>query len=64
MFKRIGLLILANLAVFVVLSIVLTIVQAVLGVNFGTMAGAQLNLSTLFIFSMVVGFTGSLISLL
>ena len=63
MFKRIGLLILANLAVFVVLSIVLTIVQAVLGVNFGTMAGAQLNLSTLFIFSMVVGFTGSLISL-
>ena len=63
MFNRIGLLILANLAVFVVLSIVLTIVQAVLGVNFGTMAGAQLNLSTLFIFSMVVGFTGSLISL-
>ena len=33
MFKRIGLLILANLAVFVMLSIVLTIVQMIFGVN-------------------------------
>ena len=64
MFKRIGLLILANLAVFVVLSVVLSIVQMVFGLNFGTMAGSNLNLSTLFIFSMVVGFTGSVISLL
>lgn len=64
MLKRIGLLILANLAVFVVLSVVLTIVQMVFGVNFGTMAGKSLNLTTLFIFSMVVGFTGSIISLL
>lgn len=64
MFKRIGLLILANLAVFVVLSVVLSIVQMVFGINFGTMAGSSLNLSTLFIFSMVVGFTGSVISLL
>ena len=63
MFKRIGLLILANLAVFVMLSIVLTIVQMVFGVNFGTMSGSSLNLGTLFIFSMVIGFTGSLISL-
>ena len=63
MFKRIGLLILANLAVFVMLSIVLTIVQMVFGVNFGTMSGKSLNLGALFIFSMVVGFTGSLISL-
>lgn len=64
MLKRIGLLILANLAVFVVLSVVLTIVQMVFGVNFSGMAGKSLNLTTLFIFSMVVGFTGSIISLL
>lgn len=63
MFKRIGLLILANLAVFIMLSIVLTIIQMVFGVNFGGMAGQSLNLGTLFIFSMVVGFAGSTISL-
>lgn len=63
MLKRIGLLILANFAVFVMLSIILTIVQMVFGVNFGTMSGRSLNLGTLFIFAMVVGFSGSLISL-
>ncbi len=63
MFKRIGLLVLANFAVFIMLSIVLTIVQMVFGVNFGAMAGSNLNLATLFIFAMVVGFSGSLISL-
>lgn len=63
MFKRIGLLILANLAVFIMLSILLTVVQMVFGVNFGTMAGSNLNIGTLFVFSMVVGFSGSLISL-
>ena len=42
MFKRIGLLVLANLAVFIMLSVVLTIVQMVFGVNFGGMAGADL----------------------
>ena len=56
MFKRIGLLVLANLAVFIMLSVILTVVQMVFGVNFGTMAGSSLNLSALFIFSMVVGF--------
>lgn len=55
MFKRIGLLVLANLAVFIMLSVILTVVQMVFGVNFGTMAGSSLNLSTLFIFSMIVG---------
>ena len=45
MFKRIGLLILANLAVFIMLSILLTVVQMVFGVNFGTMAGSNLNLA-------------------
>ncbi len=64
MLKRFGFLLLANLAVFVVLSVVLTIVQMVFGINFSTMAGSSLNLTTLFIFSMVVGFTGSVISLL
>lgn len=63
MLKRIGLLILANFAVFIMLSIILTIVQMVFGVNFGTMSGRSLNLGTLFIFAMVVGFSGSLISL-
>lgn len=64
MFKRIGLLVLANLAVFIVLSLVLSVVQMVFGVNFGTMSGTQLNFGALFVFSMVVGFTGSVISLL
>lgn len=63
MLKRIGLLILANLAVFIMLSIILTIVQMVFGINFGTMTGKSLNLGTLFVFAMVVGFSGSLISL-
>ena len=64
MFKRIGLLVLANLAVFIMLSVVLTVIQMVFGVSFGTMTGQSLNLGTLFLFSMVVGFTGSFISLL
>lgn len=64
MLKRFGFLILANLAVFVMLSIVLTVVQMVFGVNFGTMSGRSLNLGTLFVFSMVIGFGGSFISLL
>lgn len=63
MLKRIGLLILANFAIFIMLSLVLTVISMVFGVNFGTMAGSSLNLGALFIFSMVVGFTGSLISL-
>ena len=64
MLKRFGFLFLANLAVFLMLSIVLTVVQMVFGVNFGTMTGRSLNIGTLFVFSMVVGFTGSIISLL
>lgn len=64
MLKRFGFLLLANLAVFIMLSIVLTVVQMLTGVNFGTMTGTNLNIGALFIFSMVVGFTGSIISLL
>ncbi len=64
MFKRIGLLVLVNLAVFLMISIVLGIIQATTGMSFGTMTGTNLNLTSLFVFSMVVGFTGSMISLL
>ena len=49
---------------FIMLSVILTVVQMVFGINFGTMAGSNLNLGTLFIFAMVVGFSGSIISLL
>ena len=58
MFKRIGLLILANLAIFIMLSVILTVIQMVFGINFGTMSGKSLNLGTLFVFAMVVGFSG------
>lgn len=64
MLKRIGLLFLANLAIFIMLSVILTVVQMVFGINFGTMAGSSLNLGTLFVFAMVVGFSGSILSLL
>ena len=46
MFKRIGLLILANLAIFIMLSVILTVIQMVFGINFGTMSGKSLNLGT------------------
>ena len=58
MLKRIGLLILANFAVFIMLSAILLVIQMVFGVNFGTMAGSSINFTALFIFSMVVGFSG------
>lgn len=63
MFKRIGLLILANFAVFIMLSVILNVISMVTGINFGTMSGQSLNLGALFVFAMVVGFSGSLISL-
>ena len=63
MFKRIGLLILANFAIFIMLSVILTVISMVTGINFGTMSGKSLNLGALFVFAMVVGFSGSLISL-
>lgn len=64
MLKRIGLFILTNLAILVVLGIVLNIITAVFGVNFGQIAGANQNFGTLLIFAAVVGFTGSILSLL
>ncbi len=64
MLKRIGLFILTNLAVLVVLNIVLAIISMVFGVDFGGIAGANQDLGALFVFAAVVGFSGSIISLL
>lgn len=57
--KRIALFLATNLAVILVLSVVLSL----LGVNH-YLTGSGLNLTSLMIFSLVVGFTGSIFSLL
>jgi heat shock protein HtpX len=57
--KRIFLFLLTNIAVLAVMSIVLSL----LGVN-RFLAGSGLNLPALMVFSLVVGFTGSIVSLL
>lgn len=62
--KRIGLLILTNIAIVVMLGIVLNVVSLLTGLNFGQMAGANLDVAALFVFALVVGFAGSIISLL
>ena len=62
--KRIGLLILTNIAIVVMLGIVLNVVSLLTGLNFGQMAGANLNVAALLVFALVVGFAGSIISLL
>lgn len=62
--KRIALLIATNIAIVVMLGIVLNIVSAVTGLNFGQMAGTNLDISALLVFSLIVGFAGSFISLL
>ncbi|MCD8339951.1 MAG: protease HtpX [Burkholderiales bacterium] len=64
MLRRIGFFLITNLAILVIFSIVLTIVQAVFGVNFGHIAGANQDYLTLLIYAAVIGFTGSIISLL
>lgn len=61
--KRIALFIATNLAIMVVLSIFLMVLSTVFGINF-RMGGPELNLGPLMLFSLVVGFTGSFISLL
>ena len=63
-FKRIALLILTNIAIVVMLGIVLNVVSMLTGLNFGQMAGSSLNMTSLFVFALVVGFAGSIISLL
>lgn len=64
MLKRIGLLILTNIAVVVMLNIVLAVVGMVFGINFGGMAGSSLDMEALSVFAVIVGFSGAVISLL
>jgi heat shock protein HtpX len=61
--KRIALFVLTNLAIMIVLMVFLTVLSAVFGINFNV-GGRSLNLGSLAIFSLVVGFTGAIISLL
>lgn len=62
--KRIALLILTNIAIVVMLGIVLNVVSLLTGINFGQMAGKSLIITSLLVFAFVVGFAGSIISLL
>jgi heat shock protein HtpX len=62
--KRIALFVLTNLAIMVVLMLFLNIISAVFGINFAGVGGRQLDLGALAVFALVVGFTGSFISLL
>jgi heat shock protein HtpX len=61
--KRIALFVLTNLAIMIVLMVFLTVLSAVFGINFN-IGGRALNVGGLAIFSLVVGFTGAIISLL
>jgi heat shock protein HtpX len=61
--KRIALFVLTNLAIMIVLMLTLTVLSAFFGIRFD-LGGQTLNLGSLAIFSLVVGFTGSFISLL
>lgn len=61
--KRIALFVATNLAIIVVLMMFLNILGAVFGINFGAIAGPQIDLFALAIFALVVGFTGAFISL-
>ena len=62
--KRIALLILTNIAIVVMLGIVRNVVSLLTGITFGQMAGKSLNITSLLVFAFVVGFAGSIISLL
>jgi heat shock protein HtpX len=61
--KRIALFVLTNLAIMIVLVLTLTVLSAVFGINFN-IGGRTLNIGSLAIFSLVVGFAGAFISLL
>ena len=61
--KRIALFVLTNLAIMAVLVLFLTVLSSVFGINFN-LGGQTLNIGSLAIFSLVVGFTGAFISLL
>jgi len=62
--KRIALFILTNIAIVFMLGIVLNAISLLTGLNFGQMAGANLDITALFVFALVVGFSGAIISLL
>lgn len=64
MLKRIGLFVLMNIAIVAMLGIVLNVVSALTGLDFGQMVGSDIDITALFVFSLVVGFSGSVISLL
>lgn len=61
--KRIALFVLTNLAIMAVLVLTLTVLSSVFGISFN-LGGRTLNIASLAIFSLVVGFTGAFISLL
>lgn len=62
--KRIALFVVTNLAIMAVLLLFLNIIGAVFGINFAGISGRQLDVGALAVFALVVGFTGSFISLL
>lgn len=62
--KRIFLFILTNIAIVFMLGIVLNVVSMFTGLNFGQMVGSDLDVAALFVFALVIGFTGAVISLL
>jgi len=59
--KRIALFVLTNLAIMIVLMLFLTVISAVFGINFN-LGGRTLDIGALAVFSLVVGFTGAIIS--
>jgi heat shock protein HtpX len=61
--KRIALFVLTNLAIIVVLMLFLNVISAVFGINFAGVGGRTLDVGALAVFALVVGFTGSFISL-
>ena len=62
--KRIALFVVTNLAIMIVLMVSLSVVGAVFGINFGGIGGRSLDFGALAVFSLIVGFAGSFISLL
>ena len=63
MFKRIGLFLLMNIAIILMLNVILMIVSVVFGVDFSQIAGANQDYGALMVFAVVIGFSGSLMSL-
>jgi heat shock protein HtpX len=61
--KRIALFVMTNLAIMVVLLVTLSILSSVFGIDFN-IGGRTLDIGSLAIFSLVVGFAGAFISLL